>query len=71
MKNNMGIAVFSGYHRQGIGRALLQAVENWAKETGASCVRLVSGAERTGAHGFYQRCGYTDGKNQLNFKKSV
>lgn len=71
MKNIMGIAVSSGYHRQGIGRALLQAVENWAVQTGAACVRLVSGAERTGAHGFYQSCGYANGKKQLNFKKSV
>lgn len=58
MKNIMGIAVSARYKRQGIGTALLRTVENWGKSTGASGVRLVSGATRTGAREFYRRCGY-------------
>ena len=69
MKNIMGIAVSSEYKRQGIGRALLQKVEHWASETGASGIRLVSGATRTDAHAFYRRCGYSGNKEQINFKK--
>lgn len=69
MKNIMGIAVFSEYKRKGIGRALLQQVENWARETGASGIRLVSGATRTDAHTFYRRCGYEGSKEQINLKK--
>ncbi|MGL4737638.1 MAG: GNAT family N-acetyltransferase [Cellulosilyticaceae bacterium] len=69
MKNIMGIAVSEDYKRQGIGKALLFAVEEWAKETGASGVRLVSGETRIGAHRFYQSCGYEGGKRQANFKK--
>ncbi|HPE94548.1 MAG TPA: GNAT family N-acetyltransferase [Bacillota bacterium] len=67
MKNIMGIAVSSNFKKQGIGRALLAAVENWAQETGASGIRLVSGATRTGAHEFYRRCGYSGDKQQINF----
>lgn len=69
MKNIMGIAVSSSYRRQGIGRALLQQVENWALPTGAAGVRLVSGMTRTEAHKFYHSCGYTGDKGQLNLKK--
>jgi len=71
MKNIMGIAVSSNFKKQGIGRALLAAVENWAQETGASGIRLVSGATRTGAHEFYRHCGYSGDKQQINFKKML
>ena len=69
LKNVLGIAVASRFRRQGIGRALLQAGEDWARRTGAAGVRLVSGASRTGAHAFYRRCGYGGVKQQINFKK--
>ena len=71
MKNIMGIAVDSAYRRQGIGHMLLDAVECWAKETGAEGIRLVSGANRTDAHKFYIDCGFEGGKQQLNFKKHI
>ena len=69
MKNIMGIAVSSEYKQQGIGKALLQHVENWARETGASGIRLVSGATRTDAHAFYRHCGFEGNKEQINLKK--
>lgn len=69
MKNIMGIAVRRAYQRQGIGKALLEQVEIWAKETNAKGVRLVSGSTRKDAHSFYRRLGYSGGKEQLNFKK--
>jgi len=71
MKNILGLAVAEESRKQGIGRALLQAVEVWAKQSGAACVRLVSGEERTDAHAFYTRCGYQAQKNQRNFKKQL
>ncbi len=71
MKNIMGIAVSSAYRHCGIGRALLQGIEEWAKSTGAQSVRLVSGAERKDAHEFYRRCGYTQNKEQINFRKTM
>ena len=71
MKNIMGIAVSSKYKQQGIGRALLHEVEHWALETGASGIRLVSGAARTNAHAFYRRCGFSGCKEQINLKKML
>lgn len=69
MKNIMGIAVASIYQRNGIGKALLLVVEKWAKEDGAIGVRLVSGSIRKKAHDFYRKCGYSNEKEQINFKK--
>lgn len=69
MKNILGLAVGAAYKRQGIGRALLEAGEVWAKETGAAGIRLNSGESRTGAHSFYRACGYAGEKRQLNLKK--
>lgn len=70
MKNIMGIAVDPSCRRMGIGRALLEAGEAWAKATGAEGVRLVSGESRTGAHAFYRSLGYQGDKMQLNLKKT-
>lgn len=69
MKNIMGIAVDASHRREGIGTALLTAVENWAQQSGAAGVRLVSGASRAQAHLFYRSLGYGDGRQQRNFKK--
>lgn len=69
MKNIMGIAVDPDCRRQGLGRALLEAGEAWAREQGAAGVRLVSGESRQGAHAFYRALGYAGNKIQLNLKK--
>ena len=69
LKNIMGIAVSKNVKRQGIGRRLLSAVEEWAKSTGATGIRLVSGSSRTDAHAFYAACGYQTKKEQKNFMK--
>lgn len=68
-KDIMGIAVRGDMRRQGVGRTLLSRAEEWACESGAEGIRLVSGAERIGAHEFYRRCGYGGKKMQINFKK--
>ncbi len=69
LKNIMGIAVRSDCRRLGIGKMLLTAAEEWARDSGAAGVRLVSGASRTGAHAFYRSLGYEGNKMQLNLKK--
>ncbi|MDP4121203.1 MAG: GNAT family N-acetyltransferase [Bacillota bacterium] len=68
-KNIMGIAVASGYRKNGIGTMLLLKIEQWAKDTNACGVRLVSGSARADAHAFYRACGYSSCKDQKNFKK--
>ncbi len=69
MKNIMGIAVFEKFKRQGIGKALLGKVEEWARSDNAVGIRLVSGQNRKQAHSFYHKCGYSNDKNQLNLSK--
>lgn len=69
MKNILGLAVFRSFARKGVGRKLLNAVEDWAKEDGAAGIRLNSSSFRKGAHLFYESCGYTKNKEQFNFSK--
>jgi GNAT superfamily N-acetyltransferase len=69
LKNIMSFVVFQKYKRHGVGRALITALEEWAKECGSAGVRLVSGFNRVGAHKFYEACGYNVRKDQRNFIK--
>lgn len=69
LKNILALAVLEQVRGEGVGKALLTTAENWARECGSKGVRLVSGFNRMGAHGFYLACGYTDRKNQKNFIK--
>jgi len=68
-KNCLGLAVDNDYKRNGIGSALLNQAEIWAKENGAAGIRLCSGIEREKAHQFYQSQGYEVTKLQKNIKK--
>lgn len=43
---------------KGVGRALLEHVEDWARARGFREVVLDVFATKTGAIGFYERCGY-------------
>ena len=67
--NILGLAVRSSCRGQGIGKALMEVAEHWAKEIGATGVRLNSGATRTNAHDFYRHIGYTTEKQQIRFLK--
>ena len=69
--NVMGIAVLADAQGRGAGRALMEHVEGWARERGASGLRLVSGEARAGAHAFYERLGFVTTKKQLNYRKPL
>lgn len=71
MANILGLAVAADYRRQGIGSALLKRAEEWARENGASSMRLNSGESRKQAHEFYRAQGYIDDKKQLRFIKEL
>ena len=71
MANILGIAVSADFRRQGIGSALLKRAEEWARENGASSMRLNSGESRKQAHEFYRALGYTYDKKQLRFIKEL
>ena len=63
------IAVDDRYRGCGVGKRLLEAVEEWAQRTGASGVRIYSGTERTAAIALYKSCGYEFVKPETKYKK--
>lgn len=54
------LAVATVAEGQGVGRALLAAAENWAREQGYGLVVLDTGAANTRARTFYERAGYAE-----------
>lgn len=71
MANILGLAVKKDFQKQGLGKALLLAAENWAQENGIRLMRLNSGINRTDAHGFYEHLGYVSEKEQKRFVKNL
>lgn len=71
MVNILGLAVSSDYRRQGVGKILMQQVEEWAKEKGIKEIRLNSGGARKEAHEFYRAIGFDDEKVQVRFLKAL
>ena len=69
MKTLVAICVEEAARGKGVGKALLRAVEDWAREDGCRGVRLMSGFERGAAHEFYEHNGYVHRKNQRNYEK--
>ena len=69
MKDIVAIAIYDEYRHIGLGRQLLQAVEEWAVQTGAHGVRVNSGIEQKSALRFYKSCGYDYIKTAYNFRK--
>ncbi|HEU4981001.1 MAG TPA: GNAT family N-acetyltransferase [Solirubrobacterales bacterium] len=49
------LAVGPAHRSQGVGRSLLDAAKEWARERGATHLELDSGETRTDAHRFYER----------------
>jgi GNAT superfamily N-acetyltransferase len=49
------LAVSPEHRSQGVGKALLEAAKDWARERGATHLELDSGEARTDAHRFYAR----------------
>ena len=64
-----GLVVDEDYRGCGIGRLLMQQVEQWAYERGCKAVSLRSNVVRQDAHVFYQQLGYKNTKTSLTFRK--
>ena len=71
MANILGLAVKKDFQKQGLGKALLLAAENWAQKNGIYLMRLNSGINRIDAHGFYEHLGYVSEKEQKRFVKNL
>lgn len=54
---------------RGIGVALMDEAEHWAREQGATALQLNSGTHRPEAHAFYRQRGYSN--NGLRFYKKI
>jgi aminoglycoside 6'-N-acetyltransferase I len=66
-----GIYVDEAYRQQGMGRALIQYAEQWAKSQG--CVEVASDAllENTDSHAFHASAGFREVERVVFFIKSI
>ncbi|CAM3386361.1 GNAT family N-acetyltransferase [Streptococcus pluranimalium] len=69
--NVLALAVLPNSQGLGIGKALMQGLEEQAKVAGFAFIRLNSGSHRKEAHAFYQQIGYNSDKTQLRFIKEL
>ena len=67
--NILGLAVFPSAQGRGIGRQLMERVEDLAKSKHYAFIRLNSASHRKEAHVFYERIGYEGDKTQKRFLK--
>lgn len=65
--NILALAVLPQTQGQGIGKTLLQGLEQEAKKRGYNFIRLNSADHRLSAHAFYEKVGYTCDKVQKRF----
>ena len=65
--NILALAVLPQMQGKGIGKTLLQGLEQEAKKRGYNFIRLNSADHRLGAHAFYEKVGYTCDKVQKRF----
>lgn len=68
MKVN-GLAVLPEFQHCGIGKKLMERVEELARERNVSMIGLASGFQRTKAHEFYEHLGYQ--KSSFWFRKMM
>jgi GNAT superfamily N-acetyltransferase len=66
-----GFVVDQGARGMGVGKTMMSAVENWARERSISTVRLNANVMRTEAHKFYKAVGFENVKQQYVFQKRV
>lgn len=67
----LGLVVDKNYRCSGIGRILMQKIEEWASLAGCEGLMLRSGFRRKEAHLFYEKIGYTNIKQSLTFYKQL
>lgn len=69
--NVLALAVLPNQQKKGIGKTLLQGLEEEAKRRGYTFIRLNSADYRTEAHAFYEHVGYSYDKLQKRFIKFI
>ncbi len=66
-----GLVVDEGWRGRGVGRQLMAAAEQWARQQGCAELRLRSNITRAEAHRFYEALGYRRIKTSLTFQKEL
>jgi GNAT superfamily N-acetyltransferase len=66
-----GLIVDQQVRGRGIGKALLEAAEGWARSQDCSAIAVHSNVMRERAHRFYARHGYEHIKTQKYLRKSL
>lgn len=67
----LGLIVDKDYRHNGIGRVLMQQIEQWAFLVGCEGVLLRSNVKRQEAHSFYEKIGYRNIKQSVTFYKKL
>ena len=66
-----GLVIDENFRGQGVGKALVERAERWAKARRLKSVYVRSNIVRKDAHAFYQNLGYKIIKTQSAFRKPV
>ena len=66
-----GLVVSEAAQGTGVGRALVEAAENWATRLGLGAMAVNSNVVRERAKGFYEHLGYQVTKTQNAFRKTL
>jgi GNAT superfamily N-acetyltransferase len=66
-----GLVVSEEARGTGVGRALVEAAEQWAVHLGFDVIAVNSNIVRQRARGFYEHLGYTVTKTQSAFRKML
>lgn len=66
----MGLSVGADARRMGVGRALVKAVEDWARQFGSNKIVVRSNVVRLESHPFYEKIGYERKKTQHVYARS-
>lgn len=66
-----GLVVDESYRHSGIGKLLMQHIEQWASLLGCQGVIIRSNIKRKEAHRFYEKIGYTNIKQSVAFYKEL
>jgi len=66
-----GLVVSTNARRAGVGRLLVQAVEDWSRTKGLSVVVVRSNISRSESHGFYPSIGFERKKTTHVYVKNL
>jgi GNAT superfamily N-acetyltransferase len=67
----MGLVVDTNSRHSGVGRALMEEAERWARTLGIGRITVRSDILRDASHPFYERMGYVRHKTQHAYDKLI